>query len=80
MKHFFPQEKVLHAKNRDAMSVLCFKILCVKHNFYTFFIAKMVFTKREARNTQPNTPKINIAAQHTFCNFIDIMRLVVRFA
>ena len=39
MKHFFI-EKMLHAKNRDALGVSGFTILSVKHCFLYFFQTK----------------------------------------
>ena len=40
MKHLFSKEKMLHAKNREALGVLGFKILSVKHCFLYFFHTK----------------------------------------
>ena len=53
MKHFFIIEKLLHAKNREALGVSGCTILSVKYCFLYFFHTKVLLTKnRVGRNVQ----------------------------
>lgn len=50
---FLALRKVLQSKNCEALGVSCFEVLTVKHSFYTFSIAKVLFTEKIEKHETP---------------------------